>query len=162
MAKQKRSGGRNPAREMEKLKHELEMEKLRIQQEHEWKMQIGRIMEADDEMKYFIGAIAGFGIAGIAAFLEGAKPKDNQDTDFWYGYKRLQAGGTLPGAILEVRNFLMGGGEKTLADVLGNGMVLAGGSVGAFCTTILLFKAMSGDGNEGGLITKTIAAAVAL
>lgn len=108
----------------------------KLQREHEKTMAVLKVLSEDEEMKYFLGALGGFGISTVSEFLEGKGLIAASDDD--------SGGG---GGDSSVLGFIFPGGDL-LDGVLGN----SGKSISAFCISILILKAIFGDSGLNSLL----------
>lgn len=110
-----------------------ESEARRSQQEHEIKMKVLSIFENDPEMKYFVGAITGFGITSLNEYV--VKYGLSNDDPVKEEYKPVTPFTFVPGANLV---------EGILED--------SGKSLSAFCIACLFLKAIFGQDGLNSLI----------
>ena len=109
-----------------------------MREEHKNKLELAvlNVMANDDEMKYFMGAIGGFGISSLSEYME----KQGYTKADASRVSRTSSSGSLAG-------FVMPGGD--LVDgIVGN----VGNSLSASCISILVLKSIFGEQGLSSLL----------
>lgn len=127
----------------------IKIKMQREQQAHELKLTLINAFAKDPELKYYVGVAVGSGVAGIATlFGQTAEEKDSSLPTIIPDWAFLISPGLMasPAALPNWMKWKEGGKVSDPFDMLTGIIQLGGLGFGGFCASVLILKAMFGEG----------------